>query len=138
MCYKILKEFKKILLFDGVCNLCNSTVQFIIKRDKSACIKFASLQSDIGKELLKLNNQSISDFNSIVYLRNNEVLIKSTAALYLLKDIGGFWRIMFLFIVIPKFIRDFFYSIISKNRYKWFGKLEVCLIPNNELKERFL
>ena len=135
---KKLKEISSILLFDGVCNLCNSSVKFVIKHDKKKKIKFASLQSKKGEELLQSHQVSQSYLNSFVYLRNNMILLKSTAALYLAKDLAGFWKLLFAFIIIPRPIRDFVYSIIASNRYKWFGKSESCMIPSADIKDRFL
>jgi predicted DCC family thiol-disulfide oxidoreductase YuxK len=133
-----LKENNNILLFDGVCNLCNNAVQFVIKRDKNAVTKFASLQSAIGQKILLQHQLSNTEFDSFVYIKNNVVLLKSTAALHLMKDIGGVWKLLYAFIIVPKFIRNFVYDIVAKNRYKWFGKKDVCMIPTVELQQRFL
>ena len=127
-----------ILLFDGVCNLCNGFVKFVIKRDKKNIIKFASLQSDAGQKILLQHHLPVSEFQSFVYIANNKVLLKSTAALTLMKDIGGGWQLMYGFIIVPKFIRDYVYSIVAKNRYKWFGKQNNCMIPTKELMSKFL
>jgi predicted DCC family thiol-disulfide oxidoreductase YuxK len=133
-----LKETRNILLFDGVCNLCNSAVQFVLKRDKKQTIQFASLQSKAGENLLEYHHLSQSSMNSFVYIRRNKPMLKSTAALYLAKDLGGIMGLLFVFIIIPKPIRDFVYSIIANNRYKWFGKQATCMIPSIDLKDRFL
>ena len=127
-----------IILFDGVCNLCNGAVQFVIKHDKNSRFKFASLQSKFGEQFLLQNNLSTTNFNSFIYVRNQKILQKSTAALYVLKDIKGFVALGFVFIIVPKFIRDFIYTLIAKKRYKWFGKKEVCMMPTAALKNRFL
>ncbi len=110
----------------------------MIKHDKKKRIRFASLQSKKGEELLQSHQVSQNYLNSFVYLRNNVILLKSTAALYLAKDLAGFWKLLFVFIIIPKPIRDFVYSIIANNRYKWFGKSESCMIPLVDFKDRFL
>jgi predicted DCC family thiol-disulfide oxidoreductase YuxK len=133
-----MKENSNILLFDGVCNLCNASVIFVIKHDQQKVIKFASLQSNKGKELLASHQFSQNSLNSFVYLRNNAILLKSTAALYLAKDLAGLWQLFFAFIIIPRPIRDFVYSIIANNRYRWFGKSESCMIPSEDFKDRFL
>ena len=125
-------------MFDGICNLCNGAVQFVVKRDKKEQIKFASLQSEVGKQLLTRHNLPLNEFESFVYIKNNQILLKSTAALTLMKDIGGVWQLLYIFIIVPKFIRDFIYSVVAKNRYKWFGKKEVCMMPNKKLHHRFL
>lgn len=129
---------QNILLFDGVCNLCNGLVQFVIKRDIKKNVMFCALQSQQAQQLLEKYRLPLNNFESVIYIKNNEVLTKSTAVLNLLKDIGGIWKIFFLLIIIPKFFRDFIYSIVAKNRYGWFGKTNVCMTPTAELKSRFL
>lgn len=128
----------KIVLFDGVCNLCNSSVQFIIKRDKKKQFRFASLQGNFGQQFLKKNKLPADNFNSFILLENETVYTRSTAALRMLKHLGGGWRLMYGFIVLPKFIRDGIYNLIARNRYKWFGKRESCMIPTADVRERFL
>jgi predicted DCC family thiol-disulfide oxidoreductase YuxK len=129
---------RKILLFDGVCNLCNGAVQFVIKRDKNARLKFASLQSEAGQKLLKEFHLPENEFESFVFIDGDKAYTKSTAALQVAKNLGSFWKTFYAFIIIPKPIRDFAYSLIAKNRYKMFGKRESCMIPTPELKSRFL
>jgi predicted DCC family thiol-disulfide oxidoreductase YuxK len=129
---------RQIILFDGVCNLCNGLVQFIIKRDPDAKFHFASLQSPIGQSLLKENNLPTDNLYSFIYIKENNCFIKSTAAFNVLKDLGGLWKLLYVFIIIPKFIRDFVYNFIAKRRYRWFGKRDVCMIPTPEMKKRFL
>ena len=128
----------KLVLFDGVCNLCNSSIQFIIKHDRAAKFKFAPLQSPLAAQHLadlKVGNTPIS---SIIYIENDEVYQKSTAALKIAKHLDGAWPLLYAFIIVPKFIRDRVYDFIAKNRYKWFGKTEACWLPTPELKARFL
>lgn len=125
-------------MFDGVCNLCNGTVRFIIKRDPMARFKFASLQSDQGQLLLKQFDFPADQFNFIIYIRDGKCFIKSTALLQILKDLGGKWKLFYGIIVIPGFIRDFFYNIIAKRRYQLFGRQEKCMIPTPNIKRRFL
>ncbi len=127
-----------IIFFDGVCNLCNSTVQFVIEHDKKNLFKFASLQSPFGQKFLKGYNLPISHFNSFIYYRNGKVYTQSSAALYVARDLGGIWSLAFAFIIVPKFIRDAVYNLIAKNRYKWFGKKESCMIPTPDLKNKFI
>ncbi|MET2985280.1 thiol-disulfide oxidoreductase DCC family protein [Aureibaculum conchae] len=131
-------ENKSIILFDGVCNLCNGAVQFIIKRDKSKHFLFASLQSDAAQDILLHFNQKNSDFDSIILIDKGEIYKKSTAILKITRHLNGFWKYNYALIIIPKFIRDFFYSIIAQNRYNWFGKKESCILPTKDLKMRFL
>ncbi len=131
-------ENKSIILFDGVCNLCNNSVQFIIKRDKKQRFLYASLQSDAGQSILLQFQLSNSNFDSIILVEKGKVHQKSTAILKITKHLSGFWKLNYAFIIIPKFIRDFVYTIIAKNRYKWFGKRDVCMVPTKELKMLFL
>lgn len=127
-----------ILLFDGVCNLCNRAVQFIIRIDKKERIRFAPIQSIPGQSLLKksLIDPNVND--SVVYLTGEKVFLKSAAVLHLLKDIGGGWKILYALIIIPEFIRDFFYDLIAKSRYRVFGRRDNCMVPSDEIKWRFL
>lgn len=127
-----------ILLFDGVCNLCNRLVQFTIKRDPKGKFKFASLQSDSGQSFLKQFGLPTDDFDSFVYVKGNQYFLKSSAALHVLKELGGLWKLFYFFIIIPRPIRDFVYNLIAKSRYKTFGKSDTCMIPTPELKQRFL
>ena len=129
---------RHILLFDGVCNLCNSSVQFIIKRDNKKIFSFASLQSDTGQKLLKDFNLTGTGIYSIVYINDDKCYIKSTAVLHILKGLGGFWKLLFVFIIIPRFIRDFYYDLNAKSRYKLFGKRDSCMIPTPDIRSRFL
>lgn len=127
-----------IVFFDGVCNLCNRSVQFIIKRDRKKKFLFASLQGQKGQEILKRFHLPADDFNSFILFENDKIYTRSTAALRMLKLLGGGWKLLYVFILVPKFIRDAVYNRIAKNRYKWFGKREECMIPTPELKNRFL
>jgi predicted DCC family thiol-disulfide oxidoreductase YuxK len=133
-----MESYPRILLFDGVCNLCNSTVRFIIKRDPQARFKFTSLQSDQGQLLLKQFRLPADQFDFIIYIREGECLIKSTAILQILKDLGGRWKLLYGFTIIPEFIRDFLYTIIAKRRYHLFGRQEKCMVPTPDIKQRFL
>jgi predicted DCC family thiol-disulfide oxidoreductase YuxK len=127
-----------IILFDGICNLCNSAVQFVIKRDTSNHFLFASLQSEEGKRILVQNNVKTYEMSSFILIENERVYDRSTAALKVARQLKGPWKLLYGFMVVPKFIRDFIYKIISKNRYQWFGKKEACMVPTPELKARFL
>ncbi|WP_010516695.1 thiol-disulfide oxidoreductase DCC family protein [Croceivirga radicis] len=132
-------EAKKIILFDGVCNLCNGAVQFIIKRDKRSVFKFASLQSEIGKQLTKERGIDTELLDSIILIEPGIAYYsKSTAALEIMKSFGGVWNLTRLFTVLPEGFRDIVYDFIAKNRYKWFGKKDACMIPTPELQSRFL
>lgn len=128
---------ERIVLFDGVCNLCNQSVQFIIKRDPNACFTFASLQSDFGKELLKKHGIE-EDTDSFVLIENDKSYIKSSAALRVCCKLKGAWKFFVLFFIVPRPVRDFLYDIVAKNRYRWFGKHESCMLPTPETKKRFI
>ena len=134
----IIKENNSIILFDGVCNLCNNSVQFIIKRDKKKRFLFTSLQSDAARDILLQFQLKNSEMDSIIFIENGKIYQKSNAILKIVKHLNGIWKISYGFIIIPKFIRDYVYIIIAKNRYRWFGKREVCMIPTKELQMRFL
>ncbi|MCC7297719.1 MAG: thiol-disulfide oxidoreductase DCC family protein [Bacteroidia bacterium] len=127
----------KIVLFDGVCNLCSSSVQWIIQHDPKAQFSFASLQSEMG-EKLKTQFGILPDIDSVVLIENNTAFYQSDAALRIVKNTSGAWKFLYGFIVVPKFIRNFVYNFIAKNRYKWFGKKNECWLPNPELQSRFL
>ncbi|MCP4522508.1 MAG: thiol-disulfide oxidoreductase DCC family protein [Cytophagales bacterium] len=128
---------QRILLFDGVCNLCNRSVQFIIERDKKEKFIFASLQSDKGQELLKKFGLPTQNFDSFVLIEEDKFYQKSTASLRVFSEFGGLWVLLKVLLIIPAFIRNPFYSIIANNRYKWFGKQESCWLPTPELQKRF-
>ena len=128
----------RILLFDGHCNLCDNLVKFIIKKDSRSIIKFASLQSPQGKLLLQRHEFLANNFDFIIYIRHGKCFIKSTALLFILRDLGGIWKLFYPFIIIPAFIRDFLYNIIAKRRYKLFGWQESCTIPTPDIRQRFL
>lgn len=128
---------KKIILFDGVCHFCQKNVQFIIARDPKYLFQFASLQSSVGKRLVAEHHVPAHE-NSLILIDNGRYYSKSTAALKISKQLSRFWKVFYLFIVIPKPIRDFFYKIIANNRYKWFGKSEECMIPSPDIRQRFL
>ncbi len=127
-----------VILFDGVCNFCNSAVNFVIKRDKKAVLKFAPLQSAEGGNLLALYDLKQEEINSFVFLENGKCYIKSTAALRVCRYLNNLWPLMYSFIIVPKFIRDGIYNLIAKKRYQWFGKKEICMIPTPDVRSRFL
>lgn len=131
------KEHGHIILFDGVCNLCNWSVRFVIKRDFKRKFRFAALQSDIGRAMVKDIKELPPGSSTIIYLKGDSQYIKSTAVLHILKEIGGFWQMLYIGIIIPKPIRDFFYNLIAKYRYRIFGKRKDCIIPGPEIKDRF-
>jgi predicted DCC family thiol-disulfide oxidoreductase YuxK len=128
----------KIILFDGVCNLCNNSVQFIIKRDRKGVFKFSPIQSDAGQALFVEYSIDSAEVDSIVYIKDDRYFIQSSAILNILRDIGGIWKLCYLFILVPPFIRDYFYRFIAKSRYSVFGKRDRCMIPSKENENRFL
>lgn len=125
-------------MFDGVCNLCNSSVQFVLLRDSANYFKFASLQSDYGQKVLQENNLPTDDFNSFLLIENNKLYTQSTAALRVAGKLDGWWKLMYFFIIVPPFIRNFVYNFVAKNRYSWFGKKDECMMPRPEWKQKFL
>ncbi|MFV9550910.1 thiol-disulfide oxidoreductase DCC family protein [Algibacter sp. PT7-4] len=135
-----IPKHKKLILFDGVCNLCNSSVLFVIKRDKNNVFMFAPLQSNTGKQIIKTFNIDSTKTDSILLYnpKNKSIQSKSTAALKIASNLGFPTSIMAVFLIIPNFIRNWAYHFIAKNRYKWYGKKETCMIPTPELKSKFL
>ena len=133
-------ENKSVILFDGVCNLCNASVNFVLKNDTKKHFVFASLQSDVAKQLLLHHKLKKNDniLDSIVLINNDTVHKKSTAALLIAKKLRFPYSFLSVFLIIPPFIRDFIYDIIAKYRYSWFGKKPTCRIPTKAEKERFL
>lgn len=135
---RIKTPVMNIILFDGICNLCNGTVRFLLKRDRRGVFRFASLQSDAGKNLLYQFHISEEKMNTLFYIRNTYCFRQSTAILEILNDLGGGWKLLYPLKWIPSFIRDHVYNIIAANRYKLFGKKSSCMIPSPKIKDRFL
>lgn len=131
-------EWRPVVLFDGVCNLCSSSVQFIIKHDKKRLFRFASLQSGFGQKVIEQFGLPADELNSFILLKDNKIYTKSTGALMILRKLNGSLPLAYGFIVVPKFIRDAIYTYIAKHRYKWFGKKDACWIPTPELKGLFI
>lgn len=127
-----------IILFDGVCNLCTGSIQYVIKHDPARIFRFASLQSAFGQKILSKFHLADNDFNSFILYDNERIYTRSTAALRVAKNLKGFVKLLYSFIIIPKFVRDAVYNLIAKNRYTWFGKKETCWLPTPELRALFL
>ena len=127
-----------IILFDGVCNFCNNTVNFVIRRDPKSIFKFATLQCTVAQQILKSHRLDNAEMNSFVLIENDKIYIKSTAALRVCRRLKGLWPLMYGFIIVPKLIRNGIYNWIAKNRYTWFGKKEACMIPSPDVSARFL
>lgn len=129
---------KDVVLFDGVCNFCNDSINFVIDRDPNNHFVFAPLQEQTGQEILKKYQLLTSDFDTVMLLRKGKIYTKSSAALQIARKMSGAWPLFFLFWIVPPFIRDSAYDILAKNRYKWFGKEEACRMPTPELRSRFI
>jgi predicted DCC family thiol-disulfide oxidoreductase YuxK len=128
----------KIILFDGVCNLCNTSVTFVIQRDKKDVFRFAALQEEAGQALQSKHDINPAEIDSIILIDGEKAYTKSTAALRIAKELGGAYSLLYGFIIVPRFIRNWVYDYIAKNRYKWYGQKESCMIPTAELRNKFL
>lgn len=133
-----MKTNNHLLLYDGVCHLCNNTVQFILKNEASNLTNFASLQSKFGTNLCEEYKINPLDVDSIIYFRNSRLYTKSTAALWLCLELKFPYNLLAGLIIFPEPIRNFVYDYVAKNRYKWFGKSDSCILPNEKYKSRFL
>lgn len=127
-----------VILFDGVCNFCNAGINFIIKQDKKKIFRFAALQSEAGQKILEEYGLPKKGFESFVLIDARRVYKKSTAGLRVYGKLPWYWGWTQAFWIAPKFIRDAVYDLIAKNRYKWFGKKDQCMIPMAEVRSRFL
>ena len=127
-----------IVLFDGVCNLCTASVQFIIRRDRAAIFYFAPLQSEIGREICQSHGLDPVDVQTFVLISRGRMLVRSDAAIEVISRFGGAWKFVTIFRLIPRVVRDWIYSTIARNRYRWFGRADACMIPTPDVKARFL
>jgi len=128
-----------IILFDGVCNFCNGWVNFILNVDKNGLFKFAALQSEAGLRIQKEAGTTIEGLDTVYLVEGDNVYSKSTATLKILRHLGGIWYFPFVFLLIcPRFLRDWVYDLIARNRYKWFGKKDSCPLPGADFKDRFI
>ena len=127
-----------VILFDGVCNFCNSSINFIIDNDKFNVFKFASLQSEYGQKILNKFNLPVDSFSTLILTDEITYYTRSGAALRIAKHLKFPHNLYYIFIVVPPFIRNFFYDIIARNRYKWFGKKEACRIPSPDERDKFI
>lgn len=127
-----------VILFDGVCNLCNQSVQFVIRHDPRSKFRFAALQSDFGQKVLREHHIDTEKLLSVVLvIGNRQVYDRSRAALEIARRLNGLWPLFYVFVIVPPFIRNFVYDWIARNRYRWFGRTDECMIPTPELKSRF-
>ena len=129
---------ERVVLFDGVCNLCNWSVQFIINRDPKGIFRFASLQSDIGRKLMQENGQDPDVLESIILVDVEKTYFRSRAALEIAKKLSGLWPLFYAFKIIPSPILDSIYNFIARNRYRWFGRKDQCMVPTKDLSIRFI
>ena len=134
-----LPKDKKIILFDGVCNLCDATVQFLIKRDTKDVFRFVAIQSDLGQDIIKHIGIDISKTDSIIlYEPGTAYYYKAEAALKIGKELGGLYSLLNIFNVVPKALSNRIYDFVARNRYKWYGKKDACMIPTPQMKAKFL
>lgn len=134
-----LPKDKKIILFDGVCNLCDATVQEVIKKDKEDVFRFVALQSDLGQKITKHIGVDTSKVDSIIlYEPGHAYYIKADAAIQIAKSIGGIYSLLNMFSVFPAWLKNGAYDLVARNRYKWYGKKQECMIPSPETKAKFL
>ena len=129
---------KSVILFDGYCNLCNSQVNSILRLDSKKFFYFSNLDSSFSKKVIKENKVESLEGNTIILYHNNKIIIKSNAAIKIAYLLGGFFKIFIIFKILPNFIRDGIYDVISRNRYRWFGKSDSCYIPKKEILDRFI
>lgn len=126
-----------VVLFDGVCKLCNGSVNFILRRDRKGRLKLAPLQSDYGRAVLKKHGKNPDAMDSMMLLEGDQLTAKSTAIIRISKHLGGAWPLCMIALIIPRFIRDFLYDTVAKNRTRWFGKYDTCRLPDHEFEDRF-
>jgi predicted DCC family thiol-disulfide oxidoreductase YuxK len=129
---------ENLVLFDGVCNLCTASVQFIIRHDRAAIFYFAPLQSEIGREICQSQGLDPVDVQTFVLISRGRMLVRSDAAIEAISRFGGAWKFVTIFRLIPRVVRDWIYSTIARNRYRWFGRTDACMIPTPDVKVRFL
>ena len=129
---------KSVILFDGYCNLCNSQVNSILRFDYKKFFYFSNLDSSFSKKVIKENKVESLEGNTIILYHNNKIIIKSNAAIKIAYLLGGFFKIFIIFKILPNFIREGIYDVISRNRYRWFGKSDSCYIPKKEILDRFI
>lgn len=128
-----------VLLFDGVCNLCNAAVQWVLKRDRRAVFRFAALQSETGQRLLREANLPPAQLDTVVLAdADGRIFTRSDAALEIVRRLGGGWRLLYGFKIVPRFLRDAMYNWVARNRFRWFGRREECLLPRPEWRARFV
>lgn len=133
-----VSEAPNLILFDGVCNLCNASVQFVIRHDRAGKFRFAAIQSEIGREIFQRHGLDPANLQTFVFITDGRIFLRSDAAIEVVARFGGAWKLLRVFSLVPRSVRDAIYSFIAQNRYRWFGRQEVCMTPTPEIKERFL
>lgn len=133
-----MEHANRLVLFDGVCNFCNFWIQFALKRDKKGKLKFGSLQGTTAQEILPKYNIDPTVLTSVIFIEDGVAYRESTAALKVCRHLDGSWKLLYVFIIIPAFLRDGIYKWVGRNRYKWFGKQESCMLPTPEQRARFV
>ncbi len=134
-----MENKKNVVLFDGVCNLCNGAVNFLIDHDPEGKLHYAALQSDFGQAVLEAHQLPTDDYGSFIFLdEEGRIYQKSRGALEVARILGGGWQWLYVFVIVPPFLRDAVYTLIARNRYRWFGKRDSCRMPTPELKSRFI
>jgi predicted DCC family thiol-disulfide oxidoreductase YuxK len=131
-------DHRPVIYFDGVCNLCNNSIQFVIKNDKKKQFLFATAQSDAGNKAINSYTSFKGRPDSVILVHKGIYYTRSAAALQVLRLLGGGWKLLYVFILVPPFLRNSIYDLIARNRYRWFGKSESCMMPDEELKSRFI
>lgn len=132
------EQQKPVIFFDGVCNLCNKSVQFVIARDKKDIFRFAPLQSSVAEKLFANQPYLLQAPASVLLVQDGKMYVESTAALKIARQLGGIWSALYWLILIPPFLRDLLYRFIATRRYKWFGKRDTCMVPEQEWKYKFI
>ncbi len=127
-----------IVLFDGICNLCSGSVLFIIKRDPAGYFRFAALQTDSGRLIMEKYGINLVRTDSLILIENNKLYYQSDAALRISRKLRGAWKLFYAFIIIPPFLRNFFYDLVACNRYRWFGQRATCFLPDENIGQRFI
>lgn len=127
-----------LILFDGVCNFCNYWVRFALKRDQKQMLSFGTLQGNTAQSVLPLHGINEKEIASVVFIENGKLWQNSSAVLRICRHLSGAWKLFYVLMIIPAPIRDFIYKMIAKNRYRWFGKRESCMVPDTSMKDRFV
>ena len=128
----------RLILFDGVCNLCNGVVKFAIRYDPKGKFKFASLQSSVAQDILRQKGHPVGDLDSFVYIRDGDIYLRSGAALRVIRDMGGLWQLFYIFIIVPRPLRDLVYDRVARSRYSIWGRSDSCMLPTPDLQDRFV